>query len=114
LDIVEYNVVSDTSSSLLYIDMMSGSGSAFSSIVRYNLGYFTNGKTHSDPGITINDEQSTGNNTAIHDQVYGNIIIGALYGIRIRNQAVTSAFGRTDVFNNTFIDNEKKYCLCTY
>jgi hypothetical protein len=106
-DIVEYNVVSDTSSSLLYIDMMSGSGSAFSSIVRYNLGYFTNGKTHSDPGITINDEQSTGNNTAIHDQVYGNIIIGALYGIRIRNQAVTSAFGRTDVFNNTFIDNEK-------
>jgi hypothetical protein len=106
-DIVEYNVVSDTSSSLLYMDMMSGSGSAFSSIVRYNLGYFTNGKTHSDPGITVNDENSTGNNTAIHDQIYGNIIIGALYGIRIRNQAVTSAFGRTDVFNNTFIDNEK-------
>jgi hypothetical protein len=106
-DIVEYNVVSDTSSSLFYIDMMSGSGSAFSSIVRYNLGYFTNGKTHSDPGITVNDENSTGNNTAIHDQIYGNIIIGAIYGIRIRNQAVTSAFGRTDVFNNTFIDNEK-------
>jgi hypothetical protein len=112
IDIVEYNVVSGTRTPSIYVDPRNNNFTT-KKYIRYNIVYGDPSVGFPNDGeIRISDERYEGNNTAGEINVYGNIIMGGSYGIRLRNQDTSnptlfSPYGPIRVINNTLID-------CTY
>lgn len=120
--VVEYNVIIDTNNPCIYNGLAqsydTGNESFLSSIIRYNLclntsNYDWTGDSNRGGGIWVNDEKSAGDNSEIHDKIYGNIVIGSQYGIGIKNNPedveVWSNIGLIEVYNNLLIDNKYNF-----
>ena len=108
--IVQYNVVTNFRTVGVY---MGGRGPG---IARYNLvigtqnptysRQFTNNRYWSGSGIVINHENNS--KDVDDDQVYGNIVINCLYGVRFKNAGSSDdalTIENVKVHDNMFIDN---------
>ena len=114
--LIEYNVFIDNNNPAIYAGFAQGSGSKFSSTIRYNLCFCTDdytwtGDSNRGGGIWINDEKAIGDNTETVTEIYGNIIFGSRYGLGIKcvpeDAAYSNPIGPVRVYNNTVIDNKQ-------
>ena len=105
-NIVEYNLIGPTTSAGIYAGEKSG-------IIRYNFCYGTiadtqffisnkNGRGWTNDGISLNEEKYV--IKGLVSEIYGNIVVGRLSGIRVMNMSGEN--GKVArIYNNTFIDN---------
>lgn len=102
--IIEYNVVSGTSSTSIYGDRWLSTNSNI--IIRYNLIHGDSDSVYRGGSISINDERTSGDNASSSVEIYGNILVGGA-GIRlglITEDGVISPLGSLKVYNNAFVD----------
>jgi len=112
--VVEYNTISNTDNPAIYYDPGSSTKNTTTTI-RYNLIWRDNDIEHANAdsdGIRIYDESSTGTNTGITINIYGNVIVGNWYsGIRLQNVSENSNFGTVRVFGNTVVDTKRNFVV---
>jgi len=111
---VEYNIIGSTWSVGIYISPK-GHDVSHDSIVRYNLivGNTDANYTHinqgarlwNETGIGYLDEKTSGSNTGMDLEIYGNTVIGCYAGIQIYDVFEYGTPDTIKIYNNTIIDN---------
>jgi len=109
--LVEYNVVGDTAS--IGINTSPHKWDSLTTTVRYNFLIFSDpsssvydDKLGVSTGIRVFDEDDGGTNANAVISIYGNIVIGRNYGIRVYTDDVDhDAFGTVRIYNNIIIDS---------
>ena len=107
--VMEYNVVRDIKSFMLYI------GDGKYNAIRYNLAYETSDKVHKsfnekENAIVLQSEKTNGFEWSGYNEVYGNMVAGVSQGITLSCEIQKVIPGAvcnkgSKVYNNTLVDN---------
>jgi hypothetical protein len=121
--IAQYNIIYNTKSTGILMTTGEGNYDGGDVTARWNLIFGTtsatynakvrDGRNFNGSGITVQDENSRGDNTTYDGKIYENIVIGRLYGIWIYNNQADSSnkMGSVKAYNNLLIDNNRNITL---
>ena len=113
--VMEYNVVRDVKSFMLYIS------DGKYNVIRYNLAYETSEKVHKtfnekENAIVLQSEKTNGFEWSGYNEVYGNMVAGVSQGITLSCEIQKVIPGAvcnkgSKVYNNTLVDNTFNFSI---